>query len=111
MAPRSATSPGRSNWSLGPPERHSRSRLGKLTATLRHSAGLEQSAAFDLARRRWLPAEYAAPPIEVRALALLRDHGLHRGAACHALQRACLIVEPLERAEFFLAPELRAAHR
>ena len=52
-----------------------------------------------------LPSEHAASAIGVRALALVGDQGLDRGAAGVALGEPRLVVQPFHRAEHVLAPE------
>src|ERR1043165_9174289 len=64
------------------------------------------SGRLDPARRR-LPPEHAAAAVAVRAIAPLREHLLHGRPFGEAFQRARLAVEPLQRTEFLLAPELR----
>src|SRR5947209_7667996 len=68
-------------------------------------------AALDDALRRRFVAEYTAPAVEMRALALLRDQLLDRWTFGELLQLPRLIVEPLERIELFALAELRFAHR
>src|SRR5262249_21221942 len=65
------------------------------------------------ARRGWgwalSPAEHAPPAISQRTLALLRNYCRHGRTRDMALEQPGLVVEPLQRGEFLLAPELRAA--